>query len=256
MGGDLTVSRPDESGLGALLKLDIPVGLTDAADLTGLERPVRSRAIELKPGQPVYRLLVAEDRKENRQLLVTLLTSWGFDVRAAANGLEAIRIWQTWQPHLIWMDMRMPVMDGHEATRRIKATPQGRSTIIIALTASAFEEERELVLAEGCDDYVRKPFRQDEIADKLARRLGAQFLYEGEASRQVEPGQSQGALDLAGLPAQELSDLKQAALEADAGKIMRLADRIREQNPVLALALADAVNRFDYAAILSAIQER
>jgi CheY-like chemotaxis protein len=152
--------------------------------------------------------------------------------------------------------MRLPIMDGHEATRRIKATPQGRSTIIIALTASAFEEERELVLADGCDDYVRKPFRQDEIADKLARHLGAQFLYEGEASRQVEPGQLQGALDLAGLPAQELSDLKQAALEADAGKIMRLADQIREQNPALAQALADAVNRFDYAAILSAIQER
>lgn len=123
-------------------------------------------------------------------------------------------------------------MDGHEATRRIKATPQGRSTVIIALTATAFEEDRDQILAEGCDDFVRKPFREDEIVDKLAHHLGARFLYEG-------------AMGLA-----------QAAIEADAGRIIALAEQMREPWPAVASALASLANDFDYEAILSAIQER
>ncbi len=87
-------------------------------------------------------------------------------------------MWERWQPHLIWMDMRMPVMDGHEATQKIKATPKGQATVIIALTATVFEEDREQILLEGCDDFVRKPFRKDEIYDMLARHLGVRFLYE------------------------------------------------------------------------------
>ncbi len=78
-------------------------------------------------------------------------------------------MWERWKPHLIWMDMRMPVMDGYEATRRIKAAPSGQATVIIALTASAFEEDREQIMLEGCDDFVRKPFRKDEIYDMLAK---------------------------------------------------------------------------------------
>jgi CheY-like chemotaxis protein len=113
-------------------------------------------------GRP-YRLLVVEDKETNRRLLVKLLESVGFEVQEAANGQQALEVWARWQPHLIWMDMRMPLMDGHEATQQIKATPQGQATVIIALTATAFEEDREQVLLEGCDGFVRKPFRTDEI---------------------------------------------------------------------------------------------
>jgi len=125
------------------------VHLAEVTDRAGSEQPGKARPLGLEPGQPAYRLLVAEDREENRQLLVKLLTGWGFDVRAACNGVEALNLWREWHPHLIWMDMRMPVMDGYEATRRIKATPQGQQTIIVALTASAFEDERERVLAKA-----------------------------------------------------------------------------------------------------------
>ena len=80
--------------------------------------------------------------------------------REAENGVEAIAIWEEWQPHLIWMDMRMPVMDGYEATRQIKSHLKGQATVIIALTASALEEEKTIILSSGCDDFVRKPFQQ------------------------------------------------------------------------------------------------
>ena len=106
------------------------------------------------------------------------LTTVGFQTRTATNGTEAIKIWQQWQPHLIWMDMRMPVMDGYEATKIIKAYSQGNKTIIIALTATAFEEERGKILAVGCNDLVRKPFKESEIFDKMAEQLDITYLYE------------------------------------------------------------------------------
>jgi CheY-like chemotaxis protein len=124
---------------------------------------------------------VVDDNAANRALLVQLFAPLGFAVREAVNGEEAIAIWQAWAPHLIWMDMRMPMMDGYEATRRIKATVQGQATVIVALTASALEEDRRLILSEGCDDYVRKPFREEALFEALQRHLGVAFVYEDEA---------------------------------------------------------------------------
>ena len=146
MGGDLTVSS--ELGQGSLFKFDVQVGLADAAKVQAA-RPTR-RVLGLEPNQAIYRLLVAEDKETNRQLLVKLLKSLGFEVQEAVNGQEAIEVWERWEPHLIWMDMRMPVMDGHRATRWIKATPKGQATVIIALTATAFEEDREKILLAVC----------------------------------------------------------------------------------------------------------
>jgi CheY-like chemotaxis protein len=138
--------------------------------------------IGLESGQPQYRILVVDDRLESRVLLVKLLTSVGFEVLEAVNGQEAIELWSSWEPHLIWMDMRMPVMDGYEATKRIKADLKGQATAIVALTASAFEEERSVVLSAGCDDFVRKPFRESVIFEKMAQHLGVRYIYAESAS--------------------------------------------------------------------------
>ena len=140
-------------------------------------RQPRQRVIGLEPGQPSYRILIVEDRLENRRLLVKLLEPIGFEVREAVNGQEGVEIWEAWDPHLVWMDMRMPVMDGYEATKRIKSTTKGQATVVVALTASVFEEQRTVVLSAGCDDFVRKPFRDKDIFDVLHRHLGVRFLY-------------------------------------------------------------------------------
>ncbi|HAO21516.1 MAG TPA: hybrid sensor histidine kinase/response regulator, partial [Desulfobacteraceae bacterium] len=104
------------------------------------------RVIALEPGQPRLRILIVDDSAVNRQLLVKLLSPFGFEISEAENGKEAVEIWEQREPHLIWMDMRMPVMDGYEATRKIKETVKGQTTVVIALTASAFEEEKSLVM--------------------------------------------------------------------------------------------------------------
>lgn len=115
-----------------------------------------------------------DDKPENR-LLREWLTPVGFALREASNGREAVEQWETWSPHSIFMDMRMPVMDGYEATTAIKAHVKGKATTIIALTASAFEHERSLVLSSGCDDFLRKPVREATVLDKTAKHLGVAY---------------------------------------------------------------------------------
>ena len=193
------------------------------------------RVLGLQPDQPIYRLLVAEDDETNRRLLVRLLRPLGFEVQEVVNGQEAIEVWQCWEPHLIWMDMRMPVMDGYEATRRIKAAPGGKDTVIIALTASAFEEDREKILAAGCDDFMRKPFREEEMFDLLAKHLGVRYVYEEVAAPLLSEAFDHPAWDeddpelverLAAQPDEWVSDLQQATTLGDLRQMLQLLDQI------------------------------
>ncbi|MCP4579124.1 MAG: response regulator, partial [Deltaproteobacteria bacterium] len=141
MGGALTVNSKEAKG--SSFTFDIPVELADSADAESSQ--LTRRVIAITEDQPVFRLLVVEDDEASRDLLVKLLRTVGFEVQDAVNGQDAIEVWENWQPHLIWMDMRMPIMDGYEATSRIKNLPDGKDTIIIALTASAFEEDHHKV---------------------------------------------------------------------------------------------------------------
>jgi len=126
----------------------------------------------------IYKILAVDDKPINCQLLVKLLTPLGFEVKEAANGQEAIAIWEAWEPHLIFMDMRMPVMDGYEATKYIKAQVKGSATAVVALTASVLEEEKVIVLSAGCDDFIRKPFKENMIFEALTKHLGVTYIYE------------------------------------------------------------------------------
>jgi CheY-like chemotaxis protein len=269
MGGDISVSS--ELGQGSLFEFDVRVALAGAAEVQAT-RPAR-RVLGLEPNQRAadggpYRLLVAEDKDTNRQLLVKLLKPLGFEVREAVNGQEAMEVWERWKPHLIWMDMRMPVVDGYKATRRIKATSKGQATVIIALTASAFEEDRERVLSEGCDDFVRKPFREDEIFDMLVKHLGVRFVYEEIERRDRDRDRDRDRLalrgtlsqpelveELAALPAGWVADLRQATVKADLTLILSLVDQIRGQDAALADALAGLANDFEYKEILALIEQ-
>jgi two-component system sensor histidine kinase/response regulator len=122
MGGDITVSSTPD--LGSKFAFDIQIRLADPTDVKMLKP--QKKVIGLAPGQPEYRILVVDDRADNRLVLVRLLSSLGLLVREAENGQEAVAVWEDWQPQLIWMDMRMPVMDGYEATKQIKAHPLGK----------------------------------------------------------------------------------------------------------------------------------
>ncbi|MCP4403106.1 MAG: response regulator [bacterium] len=205
---------------------------------------------------PVYSI-----QPDTRQLLVKLLAPFGFELREATNGQEAIDVWEQWQPDLIWMDLQMPVMDGYEATAQIRQTEQrGESerTVIIALSASAFEEERCTALANGCNDFLRKPFREADLFDVLKTYLGAQFVYEEGAERDAIAEQQGTTLRLdalAALPAELLSKLEQAALTSAIHKISVPIDDIRLHSPGVADALARLANSYEYREILAALRQ-
>jgi len=254
MGGEITAMNAPHGG--ALFRFTVQIQTADAAEV---KAPLPTqRVIALKPNQPPYRVLVVEDQRTNRQLLVNLLGAVGFEMQAVENGQEAIDLWEAWQPHLIWMDMRMPVMDGYEATRQIKARLGGRSCVIIALTASAFEEERAAVLAAGCDDFVRKPFQEHLIYDKMAEHLGVEYLYEDPMRSTVEPtlatSQALTPQDFAVMPPQWIVRLRQAAIQVDADLILQLLDQIPENQSALAERLAELTRNFCFDEMIDLIQ--
>jgi PAS domain S-box-containing protein len=254
MGGDITVST--RLGEGTVFTFDVQVGLAEVTEVQ--TKQPSQRPIALAPNQPKYRILVVEDTQENRQLLVKLLELFNFEVREAVNGQEAIALWESWHPHLIWMDMRMPVMDGYDATRHIKAQPKGRDTVIIALTASAFEEERTVALSAGCDDFVRKPLQETVIFEKMAQYLGVSYVYEQSIqSSSRYQGTTQSVLTpeaLAAMPAEWVAQLNEAATQVDGELISQLIAQIPQEKVELANGLTDLVNNYRFDQIIALTQ--
>ncbi len=259
MDGEISVNST--MGKGSLFKFDIRVEVVDAVDVPTVQS--KQRVIGLEAGQPTFKLLIVEDLESNRKILVDLLQPLGFDVRVAINGQEGVAVWQEWQPDLIWMDMRMPVMDGYEATRHIKAACKGNNgnspPVIIALTASAFEEDRAAVLAAGCDDFLRKPFKEADIFELMHKHMGVRYLYEKQRRPATEKhkGSTKELLSstaLAELPPELLNALEQATIRSQFNKIVDLVDQVRDYNPPLSTALRELADNFEYDKIIKLIQ--
>jgi signal transduction histidine kinase/DNA-binding NarL/FixJ family response regulator len=242
MDGDITVKSTVNKG--TIFTFYIVAPQTDVADVVKKER----RVMGIPAAEKQRRILVVDDKLENRQLLVIWLTQVGFEVREASNGQEALHVWREWQPHLIWMDMRMPVMDGYEATRQIKSDIRGQATVIIALTASAFEHERSIVLAAGCDDFVPKPVREATIFEKMQQHLGIQFLYDEDLQPSVSDAGSAALTPatLQTLPPAIQHQLQDAVAGADVEQMARIIDDIHPTHPQIAQALQALVAAFRF----------
>lgn len=221
------------------------------ADATDLEiSSLNRRILGLKSDQPPRRILIVEDQLENRQLLVHLLQPLGFEVREASDGQEGIEVWCTWQPHLILMDMRMPVMDGLAATQYIKGRPQGEETAIIALTASAFEEDHAMILAAGSNDFVRKPFRERELLNTIARHLGIEYVYKSRDKMKTAETPLTVS-DMTAIPLHLLDGLHQATIQADIDLMFHYIEQISKVAPHISQLLTECANKFDYDQIIA-----
>ncbi len=295
MGGDMMVAS--EVGSGSVFSFWIQAEAVEGAEIEPAQ-PER-RVIALEPDQPRYRILIVDDRETNRLLLLNVLRLLGADtghpadglypleLREAAHGQEALKIWEVWEPHLIFMDMRMPVMDGYEATKAIRNYELGMRneesesvashpirhsqsirhsqfviphSKIIAVTANVFDEERSEMRAAGCDDVVRKPFIESQIFDALRRHLGVRFVYDTSPQAEVKdtPDQERDAQTvtaLAALPANVTTDLEQALLNIDLDRAAAIIEQIRAQDARLADTLQRYVDDFKYEKILTLIQE-
>jgi two-component system sensor histidine kinase/response regulator len=279
MGG--TIEVESEVGKGSLFRLRLPTKIAETADVkTSVDD--KPRVIGLAPTEEIWRILVADDNRENLLLLKSLLESVGFVVLEAKNGQEALAAFKKESPDFIWMDMRMPVMDGYEATRRIRKLEaairgqksdnrsqrtevreqreegeklgswegENKSEIqnqkskmegipIIAITASAFDEQRPEVLASGCDDMVTKPFQAHEIFEMMGRLLDIEYIHETESEAAPDRLDRTDLTStmLAELPAELLRELREATLSLNNEAITAVIERIEPLAPDTAKGL-------------------
>jgi Amt family ammonium transporter len=197
-----------------------------------------------------------DDRPENRQLFAQLLVPLGFRVREASNGEEAIAIWADWRPHAIFMDTRMPVMDGFRAIEQIRDRTQFKQTVIIAITSSGMASQQVDQLAIACDDILHKPFNVDTILDKLAKQLGVVYRYEeideinlGKDRTQTLPTCTLKPADLALMSQDWRNQVYQAASAGDSAMLLELIRQIPVDKPRLIGEITDLVQFFQFSVL-------
>ncbi|MBI4785245.1 MAG: response regulator [Oscillatoriophycideae cyanobacterium NC_groundwater_1537_Pr4_S-0.65um_50_18] len=255
MGGDITVQST--VGQGSIFTCQVVLHQPEAMNL--LESGTDYLVVGLEPGQPTYRILVAEDVFENQQLMKMLLESIGFEVGAVENGAEAIAQWQSWQPHLILMDIQMPVMNGYEATRQIRlqeSVNQQQRTPIIALTAAAFEDDRTASLQVGCDGYIAKPFSEIVLFEEIAYHLGVRYRYR-EPSSQTSYHLTQKPLtsqDFNVMSPEWIIQVHEAALDLSDEKLRQLVTLIPKSEQALIEAMTSLIDNFQLEAIANLTQ--
>lgn len=249
MGGNLTLESTP--GKGSVFRMDLPLRISSEKDVVQLAAS-RGQVTGLAPGQPDYRVLIVEDQLENQLLLTQLMKNAGIQVKVANDGKEGIALFQSWHPQLIWMDRRLPVMDGLEATRAIRQLPDGQDVKIIAVTASAFIEQRGEMLQAGMNDFLRKPYREHEIYECMSRNLGVQFSYQG-APQSGEAVQTLTPQMLQALPESLRTELKAALESLENKRIAQVIGQIGDIDRPLQNTLTRLAENFDYPAILKAL---
>lgn len=172
MNGDIFIESVE--GQGTMVSFHVPVELGKP-----VLKPTVAQAtpMGLADDQPSYRILVVEDYPDNREILAMMLEAVGFEVKEAEDGQQAVDINQTWQPHVIWMDLQLPLLNGLEATQLIK-NKDPDPPVIIALTAQALKSDEAKALKAGCDDYLCKPYQAAQVFDKIAQHLDVTYRYD------------------------------------------------------------------------------
>jgi CheY-like chemotaxis protein len=242
MGGDITVKS--QAGKGSTFRFECLLGESEEAEST-VQADAR-RVIGLAPGSPDFKVLVVDDKETNRLLLNRLLYGVGFKVREAADGQKCLSVFTDWEPDIVLMDMSMPVMDGYEATRRIKAMGKGSETPVIAVTASALDEARKEVAEAGADDFISKPFREAELFETLNQHLDVTYRYESQGAQPEYPPSDAGALDFSAVPEELLNALRKAVTEADMDQILDFIQETEAHSESVAARLRDLAEQFDY----------
>lgn len=251
MEGAISVHSQPEKG--SLFRVEIPVGDVSESTIEDFHESINSRVIGLEPGQPDYKILIVEDKAENRLLLKKILESVGFSVFEATNGQEGVEAFKRWHPDFIWMDRRMPVLDGIKATETILALPEADKVKIAAVTASVYLEERQAFFKAGACDIVNKPYRNEEIFDCMAQHLGVRYLYDQTEIKSASNDEMipENILErLKQQPLTWLKSLKLSAIELDVEQCLELVKSIETDDVKLSEQLLAIINRFEFDRLL------
>ncbi|WP_460202583.1 ATP-binding response regulator [Scytonema sp. NUACC21] len=256
MGGDISVNSIVSSG--STFRFYLPVRVVKTPVFTN-QQPTR-RVVALAPNQPQYRILTVDDNRDNRQLLIKLLSPLNFKLQEATNAQDAIAIWKDWKPHLIFLDMEMRLSDSTETTRKIRRWEQQHNfsvpTKIIALSTKVLQQQQAVFLSAGCDDFICKPFQQEEIFEAIHKYLGARYLYD-EFALSTTASNGVNVLTkavLAALPRNLVANLHQAIIALDVDLIQNAIAQIYKFNQPIAVSIASLANNFQYEQLLGLTQ--
>lgn len=248
------ISVFSQPGKGSTFMFEIPIKSIPVSDSTSANIGSK-QIIGLETGQQRFRLLIAEDKLENRLLLKSLLEPFDFNIKEVTNGKEAVEISDQWKPHLIWMDIRMPVMDGKEATRLIKASDTNGDIKIIALTAHALEDERGEILEAGCDAFIRKPYRDTDIFDALSKHLGIRFAYSNSTVSDDNKTIDIKDAHFDQVPSDLIKTLQKYVILLDEDNCLIITGKISEYNHELGLNLRQKLENLEYKQILTILDK-
>jgi len=254
MGGNLSVDS--EVGRGSIFRFNIQVEETYAPEKQ-LEIKELSHVESLQAGSGAVRVLVVDDQIDNRNLLRHILEPVGFEIKEASNGEKALELFESWSPNVVLMDLRMPVMDGYEATRRIKSTHKGKDVPVIAVTASVFEDKRKDVISAGLDEYLRKPFRPEELFAVLKNVLDIEYVYsDSSETRQKKSAKKQiTAEDISSLPEKLVTGMKEAVENGDTAKLKDYISIVEEIDPEVGGGLKLLADRYNYDKLLKLLEK-
>lgn len=244
LGGTLDVET--KLGKGSRFRLILPLRIS-AIEAVDKRSEFELLPTALAPGQTDWRILIVDDDETNRLLLGSQLGRVGLETREATNGAEGVQIFKEWSPHFIWMDIRMPVMDGYEATRTIRKLPHGKDVEIVAITASVFHDQLNNIIEAGCDEIVHKPYREHEIFDTLSRRLDMKFVYEAEQSG-LEPGPAQldYSAEVALIDPELAERMRKVVRSCDEKSLQLLINELPEEQADFAQRLRSFLREFDW----------
>lgn len=249
MGGTIQVTSAE--GVGTCVKILIPV--TPA--LSSSENKIQENGIIIgvQSMEKPIKVLVADDRKDNRDLIRAILAPIGFEVVSAVDGQIACALAELYSPDIILMDLSMPVLDGFEATKRIRAMEsEVRNIPIIGITAGVLEGEVADLKERGFNDFIHKPFTTEEILHRIGDLLGLEFIYhEDKPFQNFEVIESNSYTQkLLDLPTSLVEELKLAVQSGDMTEFKRLIEELKEKDLVLWEYLYGLADNYSYASLL------
>lgn len=254
MGGDLELVK-STPGKGSIFRATINAELGEEQDVL-VEKP-NKLVKKIKDGQPEQHILVVDDRVMNRDVLSLMLSKVGFHVHTANNGKEAVELYKKIRPNCVLMDIRMPIMDGVEATRQIKNLSGETKANVIAVSASALDEQRAKAIKYGADAFIKKPVEEYELFEVIRRLLGIQYDYEG-GELDVEYQNNFIEFDkdsLRSLPNELRTELKKAAVIGNLHMLEDLIDKVTDIDKNIGKTFKDCLDNFDLTRLHQLIME-
>ncbi len=252
MGGDIQVESTP--GQGSIFRFEISAKVPTETPM--LEKQTTQQAISLAPHQAPARILVVDDDSDNRLFLVKMLHGIGFQVQEASNGQDALKLWKSWHPDLICLDMKLPIMDGFATVRQIRSQEEKMAVPILAITASVFEQDRQSIEIAGCNDWISKPFKEEVLLEKIQEHLGVEYIYQERETIPLSSSLNTAVLnealksELALLPYSLVQELHHAATQCSDDLVLKLIEQISEEHQELMKTLKEWVLNFRFDLII------